>query len=113
MARSRGPSNLVAHGPETETSAHADDTEMIVRDLGGRCSTRYRAGDDGRPVGTADLLLRPIALFLVAWTSCVVVLALWLWQAETSGHLPSVSASPPPARTTWRIDGRRSGRRKP
>lgn len=69
MARSRGPSNLVAHGPKTETSAHADDTEMIVRDLVGRCLTKYRAGDDGGPVGTADLLLRPITLVLFAWTT--------------------------------------------
>ena len=78
MARSRGSNNLVAYGSETETSVHADDAEMILCDLGGRCSTKYRALDNGRPVGTADLLLRSIALCLFAWAACVVVLALWL-----------------------------------
>lgn len=99
MARSRGPRNLIAHRPhsegEVDERAHADYDAMIAHDLGGRRQTSYRAVDDGGPASAAELLLRPVTLFLLACTAFVLVLALWLWQAGVLGRLQSSLAPPP------------------
>lgn len=91
MARARGPRNLVSHTPHTEartdTPARADYESMITHDLGGRRQNSYRAIGDGRPVGAAELLLRPISLFLFACLAFVIVLAIWLWQAGVFGQM--------------------------
>jgi hypothetical protein len=106
MARTRGPANLVSHAPRTdartETPARADYESMIAHDLGGRRQNSYRAIDDGRPVGAAELLLRPISLFLLACTAFVIVLALWLWQAGVFGQLQlSYAQRSPVPSSSW------------
>ncbi len=106
MARTRGLRNLVSQVPRTEartdTRAHADYDAMITHDLGGRRQNSYRSVDDGRPVGAAELLLRPISLFLFACTAFVIVLAAWLWQSGVFGQFQlSYAQRPPVPSSSW------------
>ncbi len=112
MARNRGPGNLVARRPITEARvdarAHDSYADMIESDLGGRRTTSYRAIDEGRPASTAELLLRPLSLFLFACTGFVIVLLLWLWQAGVFGQLRLGERPARPAPSTSWIGARQS-----
>jgi len=100
MSRTRGPGNLVARRPMTvariDADAHQEYASMIEQDLGGRRPS-YRAIDDGLPPSTVSLMMRPLALFLLACTALIVVATAWLYQAGLFGNLKLSAHAPAPA----------------
>ncbi len=79
-----------------DADAHQEYASMIEQDLGGR-QPSYRAIDDGLPPSTFSLMMRPLALFLLACTALVVVATAWLYQAGHFGKLKLGERAPAPA----------------
>lgn len=81
---------------------------MIELELGGPRQRSYRAVDEGRPDTAAQLLLRPVSLFLI---SCLLLLAVggvWAWRMGVFAAMVPVKAAKVDPRTNrWMAGGKR------
>lgn len=106
MARSRGPQNLVTRTPGRSAESRAHDMYGDVRPStpGSGRASGYRAADDGRPVGAADLLRRPVALVLVALLLFAALVAVWAWQSGAFARMfPARHVAAAPSPTRWMV----------